>query len=84
MQKGYFDWLYSSKSPTTKLAQILGVDLDSELKEAEVYNDELKKYENMYIYIVTNFKRTTQPIFVVAFLQGTRYVKTPRQKCILF
>ena len=59
------------------MAQILGVDLDSEPKEAEAYNAELRKYEDVYIYIGTNFKRTTQPIFALALLQGTRYMKIP-------
>lgn len=84
LKKGYFDWLYNSKSLILKLAQILGVDLDGELKEAETYNAELRKYEDVYIYIGTNFKRTTQPIFALAFLQGTRYVKIPDKSVFCF
>lgn len=84
LKKGYFDWLYNSKSLILKLAQILGVDLDSELKEAETYNAELRKYEDMYIYIGTNFKRTTQPIFALALLQDTRYVEIPDKSVFCF
>lgn len=84
LYNGYFDELYSSKLFVLKLAEILELDLASEPKEAKVYNDELKKYENMYIYIGANFKCTAQSIFVLAFLQGTRYVKIPDKSVFCF
>lgn len=74
----------AQKSFVLKLAEILELDLANEPKEAKVYNDELKKYENMYIYIGTNFKCTAQSIFVLTFLQGTRYVKIPDKSVFCF
>ena len=74
----------AQKSFVLKLAEILEIDLASEPKEAKVYNDELKKYENMYIYIGTNFKYSAQSIFVLAFLQVTRYVKIPDKSVFCF
>ena len=38
----------------------------------------------MYIYIGTNFKRTTQPIFALALLQDTRYVEIPDKSVFCF
>jgi len=52
LQKGYFYWLYSSKSLVLNLAQILGVDLDSELKKTETYSAELCKKINEQVVMI--------------------------------
>ena len=50
LQKGYFDWLYSSKSLVLNLAQILGVDLDSELKKPKhIAPNFVKKSTNKWL-----------------------------------
>ena len=56
------------------MAKIYGFDILDELNQAKKLNDEVKKYKNSYIYIDTNFKRTTQPIFMLAMMQGVCYV----------
>lgn len=74
LQNGYYDYIYTSENLVLKLAKIYGLDILDELNQAKKLNDEVKKYKNSYIYIDTNFKRTTQPIFMLAMMQGVRYV----------
>lgn len=74
LQNGYYDYIYTSENLVLKLAKIYGLDILDELNSAKKLNDEVKKYKNSYIYIDTNFKRTTQPIFMLAMMQGVRYV----------
>ena len=74
LQNGYYDYIYISENLVLKLAKIYGLDILDELNSAKKLNDEVKKYKNSYIYIDTNFKRTTQPIFMLAMMQGVRYV----------
>lgn len=74
LQNGYYDYVYTSENLVLKLAKIYGFDILDELNQAKKLNDEVKKYKNSYIYIDTNFKRTTQPIFMLAMMQGARYL----------
>lgn len=74
LQNGYYDYIYTSENLVLKLAKIYGLDILDELNSAKKLNDEVKKYKNSYIYIDTNFKRTTQPIFMLAMMQGVCYV----------
>lgn len=74
LQNGYYDYVYTSENLVLKLAKIYGLDILDELNQAKKLNDEVKKYKNSYIYIDTNFKRNTESIFVIAMMQGTRYL----------
>lgn len=74
LQNGYYDYIYTSENLVLKLAKIYNLDILDELNQAKKLNDEVNKYKNSYIYIDTNFKRTTQPIFMLAMMQGVRYV----------
>lgn len=74
MQNGYYDYFYTSENLVLKLAKIYGFDILDELNSAKKLNDEVKKYKNSYIYIDTNFKRNTEPIFMLAMMQGARYL----------
>ena len=74
LQNGYYDYVYTSENLVLKLAKIYGLDILDELNQAKKLNDEVKKYKNSYIYIDTNFKRNTEPIFMLAMMQGARYL----------
>ena len=74
LQDGYYDYIYTSENLVLKLAKICGLDILDELNSAKKLNDEVEKYKNSYIYIDTNFKRTTEPIFMLAMMQGARYL----------
>ncbi|MCZ6159529.1 hypothetical protein [Campylobacter ureolyticus] len=74
LQNGYYDYFYTSENLVLKLAKIYGLDILDELNSAKKLNDEVNKYKNSYIYIDTNFKRTTQPIFMLVMMQDVRYL----------
>lgn len=74
LQNGYYDYIYTSENLVLKLAKIYGLDILDELNSAKKLNDEVNKYKNSYIYIDTNFKRNTEPIFMLAMMQGVRYL----------
>lgn len=82
LQNGYYDYVYTSENLVLKLAKIYGFDILDELNQAKKLNDEVKKYKNSYIYIDTNFKRTTQPIFMLAMMQGVRYVYFDKKELV--
>ncbi|MCZ6103355.1 hypothetical protein [Campylobacter ureolyticus] len=82
LQTGYYDYVYTSENLVLKLAKIYGFDILDELNQAKKLNDEVKKYKNSYIYIDTNFKRTTQPIFMLAMMQGVRYVYFDKKELV--
>lgn len=74
LQNRYYDYIYTSENLVLKLAKIYGFDILDELNNAKKLNDEVDKYKNSYIYIDTNFKRNTEPIFMLAMMQGVRYL----------
>ena len=74
LQNGHYDYFYTSENLVLKLAKIYGLDILDELNQAKKLNDEVNKYKNSYIYIDTNFKRNTEPIFMLAMMQGVRYL----------
>ncbi len=82
LQNGYYDYVYTSENLVLKLAKIYGFDILDELNQAKKLNDEVKKYKNSYIYIDTNFKRTTQPIFMLAMMQGARYLYFDKKELV--
>ena len=82
LQNGYYDYVYTSENLVLKLAKIYGFNILDELNQAKKLNDEVKKYKNSYIYIDTNFKRTTQPIFMLAMMQGVRYVYFDKKELV--
>lgn len=82
LQNGYYDYVYTSENLVLKLAKIYGFDILDELNQAKKLNDEVKKYKNSYIYIDTNFKRNTEPIFMLAMMQGVRYLYFDKKELV--
>ena len=69
-----------------KLSSVL--DVDNKLFKDEINNyirikNEHNKIKGSYIYVNTNFRRTTQPIFVLAFMEGRRLL-APAKKSLMF
>ncbi|VYT01405.1 hypothetical protein [Campylobacter ureolyticus] len=82
LQNGYYDYFYTSENLVLKLAKIYGLDILDELNQAKKLNDEVNKYKNSYIYIDTNFKRNTEPIFMLAMMQGVRYLYFDKKELV--
>lgn len=82
LRDGHYDYIYTSKELVLKLASIYKIDINDELEKAQKLNDELQKYKNSYIYIDTNFKRNTEPIFMLAMMQGVRYLYFDKKELV--
>ncbi len=44
--------------------------------------DELEKFQDSYIFVYTNFKRKTEPIFALAFCEGQRKVSFDKNELL--
>ena len=77
LDSGYYDFKYTPKLFLQKLCQIFQLnysDLEEELRKQNIYYDEVKRVKKNYIFINTNFKRKSEPIFALACLEHTRQV----------
>jgi transcription antitermination factor NusG len=71
----------------SKLSKELNIDeefIQKTLKKEKTYQKELERFKDSYIYINTNFKRTTQPIFVLAFCESIRRLRFYGDEKLLF
>jgi len=85
LHSGYFDFKYTAEQFFKKICIILDIDADvvhTELEAQKKYSEELKKFQNDYVFVNTNFKRTTQPIFVLAYCEAQRRIKLDAHKCV--
>ena len=78
LMQGMYDFKYTADQFFEKLCEVLEIDK----KLTEEARQEIKKivaekraYEYAYIYVNTNFKRTSEPIFVLAFMESTRRIR---------
>jgi hypothetical protein len=81
-----YDFHCTSKEFLEKLCTAL--DVEPKLYQDAISNyaqieDELRKTRGCYVFVDTNFRRTTQPIFALAFMEGSRRL-SPDKKSIMF
>ncbi len=80
LHSGHYDLKYNTKGFLEKLCKVLDIsdeDVRKELEYQEVLHVEIDKFKDTYIFVNTNFKRTTQPIFALAFCEHLRRFKLP-------
>jgi len=80
LHSGFYDLKYTAFSFFQKLCEIINIDKDivsQALLDDKKYHVELKRFQNSYIYVNTNFKRKGQPIFALAFSESRRRLKIP-------
>jgi hypothetical protein len=80
LHSGYYDFKYTAEEFLKKLCSILDIpqdELDIELQKQIQQYDEFCKLSSNYIFVNTNFKRTTEPVFALAFLESKRRLKIP-------
>ena len=83
LKAGGFDMKYSSEAFLKKLIEVLGIenaDADKEIEEYRGRMDAISKMAHPYIYIDTHFRRQSQPIFVLAFMEGKRRIKIDKEE----
>ena len=87
LYNGHYDLVFSSKDFFIALCNAFSIDrntLNKELKNARKYHDEIIKFKDSYIYIYTNFRRTSEPIFVLALLEQKRRISLYGDSRLLF
>jgi len=86
LHSGYFDFKYTALSFFKKLCEIINIDkniVDNAFLEDKKYHTELEKFKDSYIYVNTNFKRKSEPIFALALLESKRRIQIKAEKLIL-
>lgn len=82
MQSGY-DFVHYNRSFLIKLCEILELpdkECMAHIEKAEIKLRSIEKMDQPYIFVNTNFKRTTEPIFVLAFTEGLRRIAIDKFK----
>ena len=82
---GFYDFKYTALSFFKKLCEIINIDkdrYDQALLDDKKYHEELKRFQDSYIFVNTNFKRKGQPIFALAFSEFKRRLKVPVEKLL--
>ena len=85
IHSGYYDFKYTAEQLLKRLCVILDLDsktVDDELQIQVKYYAELRRVQYNYIFVNTNFKRTTQPIFALAYSEAKRRIKLDAKECI--
>lgn len=72
--KGHFDWAHSSETLILALSKHFTLNIDAELSEVQKLYNERVKFRGSYIYIDTDFRRKSEPIFALAMAQNLRYI----------
>lgn len=72
--KGHFDWAHSSETLILALSKHFALSINAELGEVQKLYNERVKFRGSYIYIDTDFKRKSEPIFTLTIAQHLRYI----------
>ena len=72
--KGHLDWAHSSETLILALSKHFALNIDAELSEVQKLYNERVKFRGSYIYIDTDFRRKSEPIFALAMAQNLRYI----------
>lgn len=80
LDKSYFDFKYSNCEFIKALCKLSNVDVNdyqNELEEQTVRATTLKYAFQPYVFVDTGFRRKSQPIFALAFMEGHRHLCLP-------
>ena len=78
IHSGYYDFKYTAKQFLVKICSILDLSIDEVKKEIALQTSkhkDLKILNSSYIFVNTNFKRTSEPVFALVFLESSRRLK---------
>jgi len=83
---GGYDFKYTNTEFVLKLCGVLGLDSADCSGQVDAIVAELDEYRHRYhpwLFVDTNFKRTSQPIFALAFMEGKRRVYLSKDLVVL-
>jgi hypothetical protein len=75
--KGGYDLKFSDAEFLSTLCSVVGIDIkqyQEELDAVQADHDDRRDRFKSYVFVDTDFVRTTQPIFVLGFCQGQRCI----------
>jgi len=83
LKSGHYDFHYNSKEFIENLCALIEFDhslYKTEINHCTKIKNEYEKIRNCYIFVNTNFHRTTQPIFSLALMEGHRRLILAKQE----
>jgi hypothetical protein len=83
----HYDLHYSSRDFIYTLCSVLKIDRDAcriSLEKAERDLAEIRELQQAYLFVNTNFRRTTEPIFVLALVEHLRRLKIGDAESLLY
>lgn len=86
-QCGHYDLVNNAKDFFIKLSKALKIDentINNEIKNITLYNHEVEKFKDSYIFVNTNFKRKNEPIFALALCENQRRISLYKNENLLF
>jgi hypothetical protein len=86
LSSGHFDLKYTAEQFFVKLCALLNIEPNIVKYEIEFYEKtvmEYQKLETVYIFVNTNFKRESQPIFALAMMEFLRLI-LPEKESLIF
>ena len=86
-EKGHYDLVNNAEDFFIKLSKALDIEdslINRELKEINLYKQEVEKFKDSYIFVNTNFKRKNEPIFALAFCENQRRIALYKKENLLF
>lgn len=81
LDKSYYDFHYSSREFIRRLSEVLGIPehlYNKVIAEIEA-TLALNRQKKPYFFLETNFKRESQPIFMLAALQNNRFLSVDKE-----
>lgn len=70
LNSGFYDLVYNAEDLFISLCNVLKIDekkVSLELNKSKELRNEIERFKDSYLFINTNFKRTSEPIFALVF-----------------
>lgn len=86
-ESSHYDLVNTNEDFFIKLSKALNIDNQIILDELEIiklYKNEIDQFKNSYIFVNTNFKRTSEPIHALAMMESKRRIPLNRNKYLYF
>lgn len=87
LNSGFYDLVYDSIGFLNKLCKEFDIDkkfYNEELEKCQKLKVEMERFKDAYIFVNTNFKRVSEPIFALALLESKRRVSLYKDEKYLF
>ena len=87
LNSGFYDLVYNAENFLIDICNLFKIDkeiLSYEIKKVNQLKKENERFKNSYIFINTNFKRKSEPIFALALCESKRRISLYKNEKYLF